>query len=111
MREHCCVGERAHSLQITLANGPDIGNGHIDWHAVFSRFSLDATEGDDFLTLGDEFFGDEVNVESCIEAGEKTLEHVLKSLEMAAADGHPFWHVVDDVRRLETAQGLSMARH
>ena len=61
--------------------------------------------------LGDEFFGDEVNVESFIETGEKALEHVLEALEMAAADGHPFWHIVDDVRRLETAQRLSMARH
>ena len=30
---------------------------------------------------------------------------------MAAADGHPFWHIVDNVRRLETSQRLSMSRN
>jgi hypothetical protein len=63
---------------------------------------LDATERDDFVTRGNELFGDEVNVERTIEAREKTLEDVLKALEMAAGHGHPFRHIVYDARGLET---------
>ena len=88
-----------------------MGEGHIDGHGCFSSFSFDTTERDDFLARGNELFGDEVNVKSSIEAGEKAIEHVLKALEMAAAHGHPFRHIVDDVRRLETSQRLAMSWH
>jgi hypothetical protein len=86
-----------------------MGEGHIDGDGCFSRFSFDTTEGDDFLASGNKLFGDKVNVKSFIEAGEKPIEHVLKALKMAATHGHPFWHIVDDVRRLETAQRLAMS--
>jgi hypothetical protein len=98
------IGESTHSLEIALANCPNMGKRHIDGRTGLPRFSLDATERDDFLALGDEFFSDEVNVEGFIEAGEKALEHVLKADEMAAADGHPFRHIVNNMRRLETSQ-------
>ena len=97
-------------MKIPLADRPDVGEGHIDGHGGFAGLSLDATERDDFVTRGYELFGDEVNVKSSIEAGEKAFEHVLEALEMAAADGHPFRHIVDDVRRLETSQRLAMSR-
>jgi hypothetical protein len=87
-----------------------VGEGHIDGHGCFAGLSLDATERDDFVARGNELFGDEVNVKSSIEAGEKALEHVLEALEMAASDGHPLRHIVYDVRRLETSQRLSMPR-
>src|SRR4030095_3865831 len=86
-----------------------MGEGHIDGHGCFSSFSLDTTERDDFVARGNELFGDEVNVKSFIEAGEKAIEHVLKALEVAAAHGHSFRHIVYNVRRLETAQRLAMS--
>jgi hypothetical protein len=88
-----------------------VGEGHIDGHRRFSSFSFDTTKRNDFLTRGNELFRDEVNVESSIEAGEKSIEHILKALEMAATHGHPFRHIVDDVRRLETSQRFSMSWH
>jgi hypothetical protein len=90
---------------------PDVNEGNIDGHAGFAGLPLDATDRDDVLSRGDILIGDEVNVESSIKAGKKAFEHVLKALEMAAADGHPFRYLVYNVRRLETSQRLSMSWH
>jgi hypothetical protein len=94
MGQHCCVGESTQSLEIPLTNCPDVGEGHVDGHGCFSGPALDTAERDDFLARGDELFGDEANVKSSIEVGEKTLEHVLEALEMAASDGHPLRQIV-----------------
>ena len=51
-----------HSLEIPLANRPDVGEGHIDGHGCLSGLSLDTTDRDDFLARGNETFGDEANV-------------------------------------------------
>jgi hypothetical protein len=88
-----------------------VDEGHIDGHGSFSGLSLDTTDRDDMLARGDEFFGDEANVKSSIEVGEKTLGHVLEALEMAASDGHAFRQIVYDVWRLETSQRLAMSWH
>jgi hypothetical protein len=109
MGQHCCVGESTQTLEIPLTNRPDVSERHIHGHGCFSGLSLDATERDDSLARSDELVCDEVNVKSSIEVSEKALEHVLKALEMAAAHGHPFRHIVYDVRRLETAQRLAMS--
>ena len=72
-------------LKIPFTDCPDVGEGHINGHAGFSSFSFDTSQRDDFVTYGNELFGNEANVKSSIEASEKTLEHVLESLEMAAS--------------------------
>ena len=89
MGQHCGVGKSTQSLEIPLADRPDVGEGHIDHHASFSGRSCDTTDRDDMFAGSDELFSDEVNVKSPIKAGEKPLEHVLKALEMATADGMP----------------------
>ena len=83
------IGESTQSLEMPVADRPDMGEGYINGHAYFSCLSLDTTEGDDFLARGNELVGDEANVESRIEAGKKALEHILEAFEMAAADGIP----------------------
>jgi hypothetical protein len=107
--QQCCVGETTHPLKISLADSPDVDEGHIDGHGSFSSLSFDTTDRDDILARSDELFSDEANVKSSIEAGKKALEHVLKALEMASSDGHPFWQIVYDVWRLETSQCLAMS--
>src|SRR5687767_8402323 len=110
MSEHGCVGKSTQALQIPIADCPDVGERHIDGNSCLSSFSLDTTERDDFVARRNELFGDEVNVESVIEAREKAVEHVLEALEMAAGDRHPLRQIVDDMRRLQTAQRLAMSR-
>src|SRR5439155_10554431 len=97
MGQHCCVGESSQSLETSLANCPDVDEGHIDGHGSLSSRSFDTTDRDDMFTRGDELFGDETNVKSSIEAGEKAFGHVQEALEMAASDGHPFRQIVYDV--------------
>jgi hypothetical protein len=111
LSQHRCVGESAQSLEMPVTDRPDMGERHIDGHGSFSSLSLDTTERDHFLARGNELFSDEANVESFIETRKKTLEHVLEALEMAAADRHPLRQIVNDVRRLETSQRLSMSWH
>src|SRR6266576_5420966 len=101
------AGESTQSLEIPITDGPDVGEGHIDGYGCFSGLSFDATKRDDILARGDELLGDEMNVQRAIEACKKSLQHILQTLEMAAADRHPFRHIVDDVRRLETARSDS----
>src|SRR5713226_6089083 len=108
MGQHCRVGVSTQSLETVFTDCPDVGERHIDGHGGFSGLSLDTTDRDDMFARGDELFGDEANVKSSIEAGEKALEHVLEALEMAASDGHPLRQIVYDVRRLETPQRLAM---
>jgi hypothetical protein len=89
MSKHCCVGESTQSLEIPIADCPDVGEGHIDGHGCFSRFSFDTTERDDFLASGNKLFGDKVTCKSFIEAGEKPIEHVLKALKWPQPMGIP----------------------
>jgi hypothetical protein len=77
-------------LEISLTDCPDVSERHIDWYATSPSRSFDTADRDDMLARRDELFGDEANVKSPIEAGEKSLKHVLEALEMAAADGLPF---------------------
>jgi hypothetical protein len=62
MGKHCCIGESAQSLEIPLADCPDMSERHIDRHASFSGRSFDTTDRDDLLAGGDELFGNEANV-------------------------------------------------
>jgi hypothetical protein len=96
-------------LKISLADCPDVDEGHIDRYGSFSGLSFDTTDRDDMLARSDELFSDEANVKSSIEVGEKALEHVLEALEVAASDGHPFWQIVNNLWRLETSQWLAMS--
>src|SRR5262245_19188052 len=109
MRKHCRVGECAQSLEIGLADCPDASERHIYRDATFSGCSFDTAQRDDFVARRNELFGNEANVKSSIEASEKTLEHVLQALEVAATDRHPLWQIVNDVRCLETPQRLPMS--
>jgi hypothetical protein len=99
------------SLEIPLSDRPDVGEGNVDRHGCFASLSLDTTECHDILARGNELFSDEVNVQSPVKAGEKSLEHILEAIEMAAADRHALWNIVDYVRRLETSQRLAMSWH
>jgi hypothetical protein len=69
-------------LKISLADCPDVDEGHIDGYGSFSGLSFDTTDRDDMLARSDELFSDEANVKSSIEVGEKALEHVLEALEV-----------------------------
>jgi hypothetical protein len=109
MGEQGCIGKSTQSLEISLADCPDMGEGDIDGHGRFSGLASDTADRDDMLARGDILFGDEANVKRSIKAGEKALEHVLEALEMAASDGHPLRQIVYYVRRLETSQRLSVS--
>ena len=70
---------------------------HIDRHRSLSGPSCDATDRDDLLPGGDEFLGDEANIEDSIEAREKALEHVLETLEMTGSNRHAFRQILYDM--------------
>src|SRR5262245_29223318 len=86
-----------------------MNEGHIHGDGIFSGLSCNTTDRDDMLASGDELFGNEANVKSSIEVGEKALEHVLEAFEMPTSDGHPFWQIVYDLWRLETSKWLAMS--
>jgi hypothetical protein len=96
-------------LKISLANCPDVDEGHIDGYGRFSGLSFYATDRHDMLASSDELFSDESNVKSSIEVGEKALHHVLVALEVAASDGLPFWQIVYNLWRLKTSPWLPMS--
>jgi hypothetical protein len=72
--QYCGVGERPQSLETSVADGPDVDEGDVDRDASLSRRSFDPPDRDDTLAPGDELFGDEMNVNSSIEAGEEALQ-------------------------------------
>src|SRR5688572_5026502 len=96
--------------EIPVPHGPDVSERHVDRHPRRSRLSFDTTQRDDCLARCDELFGDEVNVESSIEARQKSFENVFEPFEMTAADRHARGYVVDHVWCLQTSQRLPMAR-
>jgi hypothetical protein len=51
-----------------------VDEGDVDRDASLSRRSFDPPDRDDTLAPGDELFGDEMNVNSSIEAGEEALQ-------------------------------------
>ena len=63
--------------------------GHVDGNGSLSSLPCDATDRDDMVTCGEEFFGHKANVKGSIEIGEKAFGDVLEAFEMAGADGHP----------------------
>src|SRR5262245_21161160 len=96
-REHCRISKSAQLLEISATDRPHVSERHIVRDASFSSFSFDATERDDCVASSDKFFGGEPNIKGPIEAGEKALEHILKTLEMTASNRHAFWQIVYDV--------------
>ena len=62
--QHCRVRESSQSLEMSLADGPDVDEGHIDRHGGLSGLSFDTTDRDDMLTRSDELFGEEANVKA-----------------------------------------------
>ena len=108
MRDHRGIRESAQALEITVTDGPNVRERHIDRHRSLSGLPFDTPQRDDLITRSDELLCNEMDVERLIKAREKPFEHILKTFEMAAANRHPQRQIVDDVRCLQASQRLSM---
>src|ERR1041384_3108220 len=109
VRDHRGIRESAQSLEITVTDGPNVSERHIERDCSLSGLSFDSAQCNDLIARGDELLCNKTNIERLIKTCEKAFEHILKPFEMAAANRHTQRQIVNDVRGLQASQRFSMS--
>lgn len=81
------VRVEAQVCETAVADGPHVGEGHIDRNTLRPGLSLQPPERDHLLTGRDEFLRDDANVERPVERGEERFGYVRRTFEATASGG------------------------